>query len=45
MRIPAKLALTDSVPLVLGVAEVLDKYEVVLNSKEGCHIRIPCWTL
>ena len=39
LRMPAKLAMTDAVPLVLGVAGFLDTYEVALNRDgESCVV-------
>ena len=41
LGIPAQLAKTDAVPLVLGVAGLLDTYEVALNEDGRCHIVVP----
>ncbi len=41
LRIPAKLAMTDAVPLILGVAGLLDTYEVVLNRSDGSYVVAP----
>ena len=41
LRVPAKLAMSNDVPLVLGVAGLLDTYEVSLNEGGRCHIVVP----
>ncbi len=41
LEVRAKLAETDSVPLILGVADLLDRYEVVLNSDRASYITVP----
>ena len=41
LRVPAKLAMSNDVPLILGVAGLLDTYEVALNEDGRCHIVVP----
>jgi len=41
LEVPAKLAEADTVPLILGVAGFLDRYELVLNSDGASYIAVP----
>lgn len=41
LEIPAQLAKTDDVPLILGVAGLLDTYGVTLNEGGESHIVVP----
>ena len=41
LSVPAQLARSDNVPLILGVAGLLDTYEVSLNADGRCHIVVP----
>jgi hypothetical protein len=41
LRVPAKLAMTNEVPLVLGVAGFLDTYEVALNRDGESYVVLP----
>ena len=41
LRIPAKLAMTDAMPLILGVAGFLDTYEVALNRDSESYVVVP----
>ncbi len=41
LRIPAKLATGDDVPLVLGMAGFLDTYEVALNKNGESYVVVP----
>lgn len=41
LGIPAQLAKTNAVPLVLGVAGLLDTYEVSLNEAGESYIAVP----
>ncbi len=41
LRIPAQLVKTDAVPLILGVAGLLDTYEVALNRDGESYIIVP----
>lgn len=41
LRVPAQLAETNAVPVILGVAGFLDTYEVILNRDGESHIVVP----
>ncbi len=41
LRIPAQLAKTDAVPLVLGVAGFLDTYRLTLNEDGSSYVVVP----
>ncbi len=41
LRVPAKLAKTDAVPLILGVAGFLDTYRLTLNEDGSSHVVVP----
>ena len=41
LRVPAKLAKTDGIPLILGVAGFLDTYRFTLNEDGSSYVVVP----